>query len=397
MKLRTVFFFLFFICYRSFAQSYDELVDQYINQYKDIAIEEMQRTGIPASITLAQGIIESSAGQSPLTTQANNHFGVKCHDDWNGETYLYDDDRKNECFRKYPSALDSFKDHSDFLKMHQRYSVLFTYVADDYKEWAKGLKKCGYATNPHYAGILIKCIEDYDLHQWDLEDAERAAWFAKVNQSEEKKLNIKEEGNPEIVNSSLTSVNAEERISIFNNIKTVTLQPEESLKDLATTYEISMKRLLRYNDISTASQLVAGNTVYLQPKRSHGDADTVIIKEGETMFDIARDHGIQLDELYKKNLLDQGAQPASGQVIYLREKREVAPLTATAVTKDSVKISKISPDKIELLKPQYHVVAKGDTLFSISKKYNLTIDELKGINKLRSSQIYVGEKLRVEK
>src|SRR5262249_12241747 len=131
---------------RLFAQTYDELVEQYISRYKNIAIEEMHRTGIPASITLAQGIIESSAGQSPLTALANNHFGVKCHEDWHGDTFLYDDDRRNECFRKYPSALDSYKDHSDFLKTHQRYAILFTYDSTNYEAWAKGLKKCGYAT-----------------------------------------------------------------------------------------------------------------------------------------------------------------------------------------------------------------------------------------------------------
>jgi flagellum-specific peptidoglycan hydrolase FlgJ len=133
----------------------------------------MHLTGIPASITLAQGIIESGAGKSPLALDANNHFGIKCHDDWKGDGYKYDDDRKNECFRKYDSAYQSFCDHSQFLKTRQRYAVLFTYDSLDYKSWAKGLKACGYATNPKYADILIKCIDDYDLHQWDLNDTER--------------------------------------------------------------------------------------------------------------------------------------------------------------------------------------------------------------------------------
>src|SRR6185295_1956858 len=151
-------------------QTYDEQVEQYIAQYKPIAIEEMQRMGIPASITLAQGIVESNAGLSPLATEANNHFGIKCHDDWKGATFKYDDDRKNECFRKYNSAAESFKDHSDFLKNKQRYAVLFTYDPLDYKAWAKGLKACGYATNPQYAKVLINCVEGYDLHQWDLNE-----------------------------------------------------------------------------------------------------------------------------------------------------------------------------------------------------------------------------------
>src|ERR1043165_257482 len=165
------------------AQTYDELVEQYIAQYKAIAIEEMQRTHIPASITLAQGIIESSAGQSPLAVKANNHFGIKCHEDWNGKVFYYNDDRKHECFRKYKTAAESFKDHSDFLTSRNRYAVLFTYEPCDYSAWANGLKSCGYATNPQYANVLIKCIENYDLHQWDMNDEDRMKWFAQMNKT----------------------------------------------------------------------------------------------------------------------------------------------------------------------------------------------------------------------
>src|SRR4030095_2546684 len=156
---------------------------------------------------------------------------IKCHNDWIGDTYLYDDDRRNECFRKYTSALDSYKDHSDFLKNKSRYAVLFTYDAMDYTAWAKGLKACGYATNPHYAKVLIKCIEDYDLHQWDLKEEDRAAWFASINKPGIEK-EIKETGNPEVINSSVTSKNASERIFVFNDIKCITLQDGESLNDV---------------------------------------------------------------------------------------------------------------------------------------------------------------------
>jgi hypothetical protein len=141
----------------------------------------------------------------------------------------------------------------------------------DYKAWAKGLKACGYATNPHYANVLIKCVEDYDLHQWDMKEEERAAYFASLNKSEVKP-NIKETGNPEVVNTSLTSVNAEERIYLFNDIKCITLQEGESLNDLATSYQIGLKRFMRYNDITDPSQLQPGDRVFLQPKRRNGDS-----------------------------------------------------------------------------------------------------------------------------
>ncbi|MFI5134731.1 MAG: glycoside hydrolase family 73 protein, partial [Chitinophagales bacterium] len=147
----------FFVCILYVrAQNYDpQDVENYIAQYKDLAIEEMHRTGIPASITLGQGIIESGAGKSPLATEANNHFGIKCHDDWNGGTFYWDDDKKDECFRKYENADQSFKDHSDFLKTRDRYACLFKLDATDYQGWAKGLKACGYATNLKYADVLI--------------------------------------------------------------------------------------------------------------------------------------------------------------------------------------------------------------------------------------------------
>lgn len=379
----------------SFAQTYDEKVEAYISRYKDIAIEEMQRTGIPASITLAQGIIESNAGQSPLATEANNHFGIKCHIGWTGESYIYDDDAKNECFRKYDSSLISYKDHSDFLRNRTRYAILFTYDINDYTAWAKGLKACGYATNPQYANILIKCIDDYDLHQWDLTEYERTKWFASLNKSEIKS-EIKASGNPEIVNASPTSLNAEERIYIFHDIKCITLFEGESLNDLATTYQIGMKRLMRYNDITEPSQIQIGDRVYLQPKRNNGDEETHIVKTGETMFSISRDHGIQLAKLYEKNLMQPGKQPAVGETIYLNETRKEIPALLTAKT-DSTKQVKSAPAVIKPEAPQYHVVSKGDTLYSISRKYNISVDELKNINKLKTTTLQVGEKIVVEK
>lgn len=381
----------------SFAQTYDENVEAYINQYKDIAIEEMYRTGIPASITLAQGIIETNAGQSPLALEANNHFGIKCHDGWTGASYTYDDDRKNECFRKYDSAFVSYKDHSDFLRNRSRYAVLFTYDINDYKAWAKGLKACGYATNPQYANILIKCIDDYDLHQWDLPEGERTQWFASINKTDTGKLAGKPD-HPTAVSIPPTIRNAKERIYVFNNIKCVTLLPGESFNNLATTYEIGMKRLMRYNDVNDASVLKEGDRIYLQPKRNNGDEQSHVVKEGETMFSISRDHGIQLAKLYEKNAMDAGTQPAAGEVINLKETRKEPPRLVTSNNNrtDSTEVKK-EPAFEKPASSQIHIVTKGDTLYSISKKYNVTVNELKSINNLSSTDLRIGDKLVVSK
>ncbi len=377
------------------AQTYDEKVEDYINRYKDIAIAEMVRTGIPASITLAQGIIESNAGQSPLATEANNHFGIKCHTGWMGASYIYDDDRKNECFRKYDSSLISYKDHSDFLMTRERYAILFTYDTKDYTSWAKGLKACGYATNPQYANILIKCINDYDLHQWDLAPDERAEWFASLNRTGGATA-IKETGNPEIINAQPTAMNVTERIYVFNDIDCVTLFEGETLNDLATAFALSLKRLMRYNDITEVAQIATGDRVYLQPKRHNGDVASHTVKEGETMFSISREHGIQLAKLYEKNLMKPGTEPAAGEIISLKEVRKTAP----ALLNDKIETLAKADRSPEIKNPpagQIHIVSKGDTLYSISKKYNVTVTELKTINKLSSTDLQIGEKLVVAK
>ncbi|MBX7108897.1 MAG: LysM peptidoglycan-binding domain-containing protein [Chitinophagales bacterium] len=394
-KLLVTVIYIFAATVMLSAQTYDQLVEAYIRQYSGVAVEEMQRTGIPASITLAQGIIESNAGQSPLATQANNHFGIKCHVEWKGPSFTYDDDRKNECFRQYDSAIVSYRDHSDFLQSRPRYAVLFTYDVKDYKAWAKGLKACGYATNPQYANILIKCIDDYDLHQWDLTESERSKWFASLNKSAADPV-IKADGNPAVVNAAPTIKNATERIYVFNDIDCVTLLEGESLNDLATTYEIGIKRLMRYNDITTAAQIATGDRVYLQPKRHNGAVATHTVLAGETMFSISRDHGIQLNKLYEKNLMAPGTQPAAGEVLFLQEVRKEMPALLAEKTNSASASAQVAVYE----KPsgeKIHIVAKGDTLYSISKKYNVTVGELQAINHLQSTNLQVGEKLLVTK
>jgi membrane-bound lytic murein transglycosylase D len=246
-----------------------------------------------------------------------------------------------------------------------------------------------------YANVLIKCIESYDLHQWDMSDEERTKWFAELNKTEKDTAQLQDASSPDFSAEPATVVKPAERVYVFNDIKCVTLLRGESLNDLATKYEIGINRLMRYNDVTDPSQIQSGDRVYLQPKRHNGDQDIHTVQIGETMFSISRDHGIQLEELYEKNLLTAGDEPLQGEIIYLREKRPAPPKILIAPDSDQVELTNVSVS--ESAADQFHVVSKGDTLFSVAKKYNLSIVELKELNHLYSENLYVGERLKVIK
>ncbi len=365
---------------------YDALsVERYIQNYKDWAIEEMHRSGIPASIKLAQAIIESGAGTSLLAREAKNHFGIKCHTGWQGDTYQFDDDQKNECFRKYASVRDSYIDHSEFLRNRPRYASLFTIEPTDYVAWARGLKACGYATNPRYAELLIKCIEDYDLHQWDLDPKDRQRWFAQQNQW----LQESKQNHAEDMGSDDQELSLQDRVFEVNGVKCVEILPGETLAQLATAYRMSLRRLMRYNEIHDAATDLPARRIYLEPKRIYGEAKEHRVQAGETMFDIAHLHAIQLASLYERNKMILGSQPDVGEIIFLRGHRDTPPRLAQPV--------RSAPDATapEAANTSYHVVRPGDTLFSISKKYNITIEELQRINNLSSTLIRPGIHLRI--
>ncbi|MCS6917180.1 MAG: LysM peptidoglycan-binding domain-containing protein [Chitinophagales bacterium] len=368
------------------AQLYDmNDVEAYIKTYRQLAIEEMERTGIPASIKLAQAIIESGAGKSTLAREANNHFGIKCHKEWDGKRYYYDDDQQNECFRRYASVRESYRDHSEFLRTRSRYAVLFSYDPRDYASWAKGLKACGYATNPRYAEVLIKCIEDYDLHQWDLSEKERDRWFASVNQMQHNGTSeANGAGNP----GPAAALSLEERIGEHNEVKYIELRQGESLSELATALRISVHRLLRYNDVADPDQLPAGSRVYIQPKRNQGPVREHVVQAGETMFSIAQQHAMQLEKLYEKNKMILGTQPAAGEVLYLREHRPKPPALSEP---DGISAGKgpLVPSAV------VYTVQPGDTLYSIARRHQVTVDELMQYNQLRSAHLRPGMVLRI--
>lgn len=271
--------------------------EKYIEQYRDVAIREMKTYGIPASITLAQGILESGSGKSYLATKANNHFGIKCHEDWGGKRVYKDDDKKNECFRSYKNAEESFRDHSLFLKNRSRYAFLFEESPTDYKAWAKGLKKAGYATNRKYPQLLIDLIERYELHQYDLK-----GFDVKVKDKEAEEIAVS-------------------RINVStNHVKYIIVGKGESLEEISAVTQVKMKRLLRYNDLDWDDHVKAGDRLYTQPKRNKSSRDftTYRAEKGDTMHSISQKFGIKLEALYKRNNFKVGFEPEVGQLILLR-------------------------------------------------------------------------------
>src|SRR6478735_7559736 len=283
---------------------------EYINTYKDLAIQEMIRTGVPASITLAQGIHETSAGKSDLVLKSNNHFGIKCKTGWNGGKVYHDDDATGECFRQYALPLESYKDHSDFLKASPRYSFLFKLDPHDYKSWAYGLKKAGYATNVKYPQILIKLIENYNLQDYTL-----IAMGEKQAPSGE----ILVAANPTaptviqrpIESTQQTTVNYPQGEFKINQTRVIFLRAGTSLLAVADEFNIPYSRLLDFNDMKDISLLDADQLIYLQRKRKQGSKDFHIVEEGESMYLISQTEGIRLDALAELNLVNQDAVVAS--------------------------------------------------------------------------------------
>lgn len=274
--------------------------EQYIENFKDEAIKEMLVYNIPASITLAQGMLESGNGNSDLAVYANNHFGIKCHNEWSGLTFTKDDDAKDECFRKYPSVLDSYNDHSEFLKSRSRYSTLFELKRTDYKGWARGLKAAGYATDPKYTPRLLELIEKYKLYQFDKMDE-----FPRLQVRETKPKAPEKLGTREILR--------------YHMINFVLVKPGDTFYKISKETDKDLWQLYKFNDMTASDQLVAGQVLYLQPKHRRGKDETHVVTAGETMWSISQQQGIKLKFLYKKNGMRPGQEPKVGETLYLRK------------------------------------------------------------------------------
>ncbi len=280
----------------AFAQmKWNSAYQAYIDRYKDIAIEQMMLHRIPASITLAQGLLESGAGRSTLTVQSNNHFGIKCHE-WSGPKTYKDDDIKNDCFRVYDNARQSFEDHSQFL-LRKRYESLFSLKITDYKGWAKGLKSCGYATNPSYAQLLIGIIELYNLSQYD-----KATHFDKYL--------AKHAG------ANTSGIAASHPIYTNNKNYYLRAHHGDTFKSLSKEVGVSYRKLAKYNERDKKDVLAEGDIVYLEKKRTKADKiykkKPHVVVAGESVYDIAQKYGIRLKYIYKKNKLSPDYSPRVG-------------------------------------------------------------------------------------
>ncbi len=304
----------------------NEDIVYYITQYADIAINEMVRTGVPASIKIAQGILETQAGKSKLVAESNNHFGIKCKSNWDGPKVYHDDDAQGECFRKYKDAISSYKDHSDFLKLQPRYASLFELDVDDYKGWAWGLKKAGYATNPIYAETLIKFIEDYQLNILNdyAEDEEQEKYDLSDYIGEITKNGL----TPSTVTTKSSSSFSNKKISYpedvfkINNVKVIYATEGTSLLAVAKKYKIALPKLLSYNELPKSnSVLKKSELVFLQPKKSVGNKSIHRVKRNESLRDISQHEGIKLASLLQYNQLKANSKLKVGQKLNLKPKK----------------------------------------------------------------------------
>ncbi|KAA3632943.1 MAG: LysM peptidoglycan-binding domain-containing protein [Bacteroidetes bacterium] len=410
--LSTVVFMLFIGSI--FAKGPNQAHLDYIFKYKDLAIREMERASIPASITLAQGILESGAGTSWLAVEGNNHFGIKCGSDWFGATiYKKDDDRNAfgeivlSCFRKYDSVEESYVAHSDFLHHPNKpwYKPLFELDITDYKGWAQGLLDAGYATNPKYPELLIGLIERYELFKYD----------GAVS------------GKP-----VLTPEREEEIVLYTNRVPYTIAKAGERLGTVAFRTGISARQLVKYNDgLEDGNQILeAGQIIYLKHKKWNNmdtESEYHIVLHGETMVDISQMYAVSLFWLNFKNRLKEGQQPAVGEKIKLRgnrvaeapilaNKKDIAGLEADNPDEDLIDweiapaVNPIKPEVVPLpvrnMDPEepvaqplpyvIYVVKKGDTLWRISQKYNITVEELKRMNNLTGNIISIGQELKID-
>ena len=297
--------------------------EEYIQTYKDIAIREMKTHKIPASITLAQGLLESGAGNSALAREAKNHFGIKCHKGWEGDTYIMDDDAKDECFRKYRNAEESFKDHSDFLSGRSRYAALFDLEITDYRGWAKGLKAAGYATNPKYAQLLIDRIDLYDLTKYDkialgqMTDDDQLPVIA----PEDELLELAYSPNDRSV-FELVDMTVEKRFIYENNgVRFVFAKEGETPEGLAAAFGVKYKKFCEYNLLKRPDEMVfhSGDVVYLAKlKNKNWKAKKYTVQEGETLRDVALRFAVKPERILSKNSLKEGTRLRAGQVLWLR-------------------------------------------------------------------------------
>lgn len=399
----------------AFSQdAYREQIIQYIETYAPLAIKEMNRTGFPASIKIAQGIHESGAGKSNLVSRSNNHFGIKCKSTWDGDKVYHDDDAAGECFRAYESAEDSYTDHSNYLKSQSRYSFLFEYDPDDHVSWAWGLKKAGYATSPVYAETIIKYVETYQLNELnqfvevDEEEIDLTEYFSMVRSNlpvmtaapipSVASVSITKSGPSkafEEVEEKIRANNTKKSNGLYpsgvfkiNGAKVVFAEQGTSVLSLAKKYKVQASSILLFNELPRRTTLLKKDQlVYLQRKKKTGKKSFHRVKSGETLVDISQTEGVQLTSLLKLNKLKPGQLPKPGQKISLKDPMSKRPQLAKNSNKSGSKGTKAA----------IHVVKKGESLWTIAKKYSVTVDSIKDANDMKGNDLQVGQSLKILK
>jgi len=322
-------------------EGYTERARKYAETYAKMAIEEQKRSGVPAAITLGQGILETEAGLSELMTQANNHFGIKCKSDWTGDKFLHTDDAPNECFKRYSCAAESYKDHSDYLHRNQRYAKLFTLKITDYKRWAVCLRQCGYATNPQYAQQLIKIIENFNLHSYTLSALDSSLLQQGIPAMEDESEEV--EPAPKTVavagSESAPATLPDAKVLKINELKAIYVHKGESLRPYCAKFKIPYSRLLEMNDLPEGP-LQFDTYIYLEKKKTLGVRPAHVVKDDETVLMVSQMEGIQLKRLMAMNMLQPNEEPVNGATLYLQSatahKPEVRVGATVAHTSDAI-------------------------------------------------------------
>ncbi|KUJ54995.1 glucosaminidase domain-containing protein [Chryseobacterium aquaticum] len=348
--MKRLFLLVSFLVLSKFSAQTWATEDQYIQKFAQYAVEEMEKYKIPASITLAQGLLETGGGQSRLAQEGKNHFGIKCKEDWTGKTMKHTDDAPNECFRVYDDPKQSYEDHSVFLATRKYYTKLFDLDMKDYKAWAHGLKKAGYATNPRYASILIGKIEKYKLYEFDEVNSKEVLYavlkkypdlkddrnfmarlepskkiikaepvtlkvpYKPTSYAQQQKRVERIKSNAEILNSILIKSHPN------GGLKYVVIPQDTNIQLIANKFKISESKLIKWNDLQS-DVLKKDDILFLESKNSDGNTPTYKAEFGEDMHDIAQKFGVKLNKLYAKNRMDEGQKPSAGQLIYLIDKK----------------------------------------------------------------------------
>lgn len=382
-KISVIFLFCITIFFQATAQKMT--AEQYVEEHKDMAIREMKRMGIPAAITLAQGLLETENGNSELVHKSNNHFGIKCKSSWTAGSVSHDDDAPGECFRMYKDAEESYRDHSNYLRGNDRYAFLFKLDPTDYKAWAYGLRKAGYATNPKYPEILIKNIETYNLEQYtDIAKNDIPVFDASKYENDPQEK-------PVVVQNTETGIAQPDHLTV-NGSRALFVSKGTSLLAVATENNINLAKLLQINDLKKDGILEKDQFIFLEKKQKVGNRNFCIVEPNETLYDVAQNNGIVLQNLCDYNHLSITDQVESGRKLFLRPSETVAQdvQQASSIPHFPTADSKLTAKNIYEVQPK-------EGLYSISKKFGVSVAQIKEWNNLENDHLQIGQQLIISK